>query len=168
MEVTVVLEFADYWRATAWLTARRVALVLVVWGLVFLAWVAMLIVMDSGPLTRNQIITTLLALLMWPTLLALFTWTTASKQWNVSRHLREPVRYMFSAAGLKAEGRTFTASYDWDDLQRVLETRRDFLIFVGPNAATVLPKRCFAGPQQVELLRSLMRSHMPARAQLRK
>ncbi len=168
MEVTVILEFADYWRATTWLTARRLALVLVVWGLVFVAWLAMLLFVERGPLTRNQIVTTLLALLMWPTLLALFTWMTAQRHWNTSPSLREPVRYMFTAAGLAAEGRSFTARHEWEGLQRVLETHRDFLVFVGPNAATVIPKRCFAGPQQVEVLRSLLRTHMPERAQLRK
>ncbi len=54
--------------------------------------------------------------------------------------------------------------YEWRAVDRVVDARDAFLLFVSARACMILPKRCFASDAEMERLRALVAAHGPARS----
>ena len=70
--------------------------------------------------------------------------------------------------GVRANTPLVAGDLRWASLTRAVETGEFFLLFVSRMQALYVPKRSLGGAMQVEAVRSMLRSHMGARAELRR
>ena len=73
----------------------------------------------------------------------------------------------FSSDGLHIESEDTRADYKWSLFHRIVETPKVFLFIVTPRGATYLPKRCLSTPDEIEILRQLIRENFRGKKRLR-
>jgi hypothetical protein len=117
----------------------------------------------GAPVTGGSLLTVFLPLVPW---IVIFTAITFSLRFV--RRIQGP-RAMLArtialqgemladvdAAGVSLQSRLYRAHYHWEAVTRFRETRRLFLLFVGPNSAMVLPKRGFATQEELDAMRAM-------------
>jgi hypothetical protein len=85
----------------------------------------------------------------------------------VARRLRDPrakngFTYIVSNEGVRVEGSAGRAENNWTAFLRAREAHRVFSLFVTRDSFHVLPKRCFASPEDMDLFRAIVRANLPA------
>lgn len=81
---------------------------------------------------------------------------------------RMPRRLTFSTEGIQFESEDARGEYKWSLFMRIIETKKLFLLLQTANAATYIPKRCFRSPDDVKLLRQLIRDNFKGKWTLRR
>jgi YcxB-like protein len=81
---------------------------------------------------------------------------------------KKRARYIFDAQGIRFESEDAKGEYKWSAFATVLETRRAFALAQTDYAATYVPKRCFASPNDIAIFRQLMRDNFKGRWRLRR
>jgi hypothetical protein len=102
----------------------------------------------------------LLPLLLWP-----ITWLSTRSVWHRHPALRAPTRaYVYSAAGISTDAPLLDLStgqvrvgslpqgVPWTGVQRVLETKRVFIVQLAPKRFLLLAKRGLADPAGLDVL----------------
>lgn len=84
-----------------------------------------------------------------------------------SKGLRDPRRkngftYYVSNQGVRVEGSVARSELDWTAFTKAAESRGAFSLFTTRHSFHLLPKRCFASPDEIELFRMLVRTNVPA------
>ncbi len=77
-------------------------------------------------------------------------------------------RYSFSPDGMQVENEDATGNFKWSAFSRILEVRTTFLFFRTDYSATYFPKRCFRSPDEIVLLRELIRENFKGKWRLRR
>jgi hypothetical protein len=85
-----------------------------------------------------------------------------------SHATRMPRRLTFGTEGFQIESDDARGDYKWSLFMRIIETRKLFLLFQTPHAATYIPKRCFRSADDVQLLRQLIRNNFKGKWTLRR
>lgn len=137
---------------------------------------ACLLIYDTGPnwfLVRSGagIKTALLLLLM--AAVALFIlfylpWLSVQSMFRNYPSMRRLRSFSFSSDGLHIESEDVRADYKWSIFHRVVETPKVFLFIVTPRGATYLPKRCLLTPDDIRILRQLIRENFTGKKTLRR
>ena len=70
-----------------------------------------------------------------------------------------PVTQTIGPAGVFTEDTRGQARLAWNAFQRVRETHAVFLLYAQSNLATIVPKRCFNGPGDIQTYREIIRRH---------
>lgn len=81
--------------------------------------------------------------------------------------LSEPRRYFFSADGVGFDSKLATGTWRWGAFSRITESQKSFLLYLSPVFGTAIPKKCFAGPDEMSRLRDLFRTHFTGKLKLR-
>lgn len=79
---------------------------------------------------------------------------------------RDEIEYRFDHSGLEGSGPSFAFRHDWGNFQSILEDSKMFLLCPSNSQMLVIPKRCFAGEAQIEMLRELLRKCYPGKLSL--
>jgi hypothetical protein len=72
-----------------------------------------------------------------------------------------PVRhYAFSGSGIDVKSQHINAQVQWIAVRQVRETRRFFFLYLAPQMANVLPKRCFPDGAALTAFRAMIRANV--------
>jgi len=103
-------------------------------------------------------------LVVWPALLLV------TVRWNASRTakdllknspaLRGPTRWSFSDAGIQVSGPTGNSNVEWKAFIKAQETEPQFLLYPYTHIAYVIPKRYFAGQEEIRDFREMLRRNV--------
>ena len=102
----------------------------------------------------------LLALLLFPFLRVLAIYRGTPSFSSPKRITFRPDMILLESAEAKSECK-------WALYSRVFETRRTFVFVQGKAGGIYVPKRCFASPEDLSLLRKLIRENFKGQAVLR-
>lgn len=69
---------------------------------------------------------------------------------------RRTVSYVFSENGVDIRRESYEGRYDWAAIRRAKQTPHLVVLYTDSNLAIILPKRCFASPQQLKELRAIL------------
>jgi hypothetical protein len=111
----------------------------------------------------------LIPLLIGLALLILFFLPWLRVQWMFRKYpmLRQPRSISFGSEGLHIESEDSRGDYKWSIFSRIVETPKVFLFSVTPRGATYVPKRCLSRPDQIRMLRQLIRDNFKGKRTLR-
>lgn len=79
------------------------------------------------------------------------------KQLESNKALQKGLKYIINSDGINCTGDFGNSTYKWQDLYTVRETKKCFLLYLANNQAYYLPKRCFAGEEEMNLARELFK-----------
>jgi hypothetical protein len=86
-------------------------------------------------------------------------WTTPA--------LKSPRKLTFDADGMHLESDDARGDYKWSLFRSVAETKKVFVFKISATSGTYLPKRCLTGPDDIHLLRQLIRESFRGKKSLR-
>ena len=163
IEVTVRIDFQDYWRATSTYMLRHFKLkwLILTAGL----YLALFLYLNytrtySGP--TYPLLIPLAALGFVYAMLYLNT----KMLFAGKKFLQHPVRYIFSSEGINAIAIGSPGETSWNAIPKAFELREDFLIFYTAERMYTIPKRCFAGDEELKRFRGLLAAHLGNKAKL--
>jgi hypothetical protein len=115
---------------------------------------------DEGPARRAGLIA---AGLVW----AAFPWAAGAfgsyKTLKRSPNLRGTIRFQFDEEGYRLEGPHASAELKWAARVKWKEAKHTFLLYSNPRIASVIPKRFFQSPADVDAVRSLLQTKVQKR-----
>ena len=79
-----------------------------------------------------------------------------------------PVHLQVNESGVSAESSAGQAKISWDAYQRVRETNSLFLLYTQSDFASIVPKRCFEQPDDINRFRKLVQAHCSGVLELQK
>ncbi|HLZ14316.1 MAG TPA: YcxB family protein [Candidatus Acidoferrum sp.] len=82
--------------------------------------------------------------------------------------LKSTRRITLSDDGMHFESTDSTGDYKWSLFAGVMETRKTFLLKQTAYAATYIPKRCFSSPEEIQIVRDLIRKNFKGKYRLRR
>ncbi|MGH9747439.1 MAG: YcxB family protein [Candidatus Acidiferrales bacterium] len=88
------------------------------------------------------------------------TYFAAKSMFKSSVNVRNPIHYVFLDTLVIQEMSTGRSELQWATFVKILETKTLFLLFVQKHLAHPLPKRAFAGGQELAAFRDLVRRHV--------
>jgi hypothetical protein len=100
--------------------------------------------------------------------LVLFPYLRLRSVFRKAPGFKKPVKYMLNAQGMRFESDDAKGEYNWSVFARVLETRKAFALAQTDYAATYIPKRCFASPEDISIFRQLVRDNFKGHWRLRR
>lgn len=134
---------------------------------ILILWVAVLIYdMAEEPKLYGILADTL------PLIVLLFLWTltilirpyfAALRQGKTQAYLRDTLVYRFSEEGFAVTGTNASWSLRWNAVQRVVETDSLFIVYHGPTAATIVPKRFFENSEALDDARAILNKFAQAK-----
>lgn len=95
-------------------------------------------------------------LLLWTLIIAIRPYIAALRQLRTQTYLRDPLAYRFLDGGLTVTGPSASWTLAWDAVRSIVETENLFIVYHGPTAATVVPKRFFENSEALDDVRALL------------
>jgi hypothetical protein len=139
---------------------RRSWPILAIAIVILILWVAVLIYdMASAPKLYGILADTLplvALLLLWTLIIVIRPYIAALRQRKTQSYLCEPLLYRFSDNGLAVSGPSASWTVEWNSVRSVVETENLFIIYHGPTAATIVPKRFFENDEAHNDVRVLL------------
>jgi hypothetical protein len=165
IEITVRIDFQDYWRATAAYMLRFVRLRwLIAVAVVYLALFAYLNFTGSYQGQTYPLLIPLAALGFLYAMLYLNT----KMLFAGKKFLQHPVRYVFSSEGVNAIAAGSPGETSWSAIPKAFELKDDFLIFYTAERMYTIPKRCLVGEEELQRFRAMLAVHLGSKAKLQK
>jgi len=162
ISVAVTLTRSDHATAMVAMMGRRAGrlwTVLFIVSMAILVYFAVAVVRDDPRgSTTNLIIVVGLAVLAT---LFKFLWPQMAGRDFVrkNRAALGPVHLQVNESGVSAESSAGQAKISWDAYQRVRETNSLFLLYTQSDFASIVPKRCFEQPDDINRFRKLVQAH---------
>jgi hypothetical protein len=100
-------------------------------------------------------------------LLSINVLIAALRSFSSNKSLQQEIHYSFSEAGITAASPSSNSYTDWDNIRSAVETKNDFLLFISRNQTCVIPKRSFTDKEQIGSFKTLLKSRLPTKANLR-
>lgn len=104
----------------------------------------------------THVVTIIIVLLFWALFMGVMPYRNARKQFATLSYLGEPVTYVFTSETISGTGTSASWSTAWNALKVLRETNSLFLLYHGPCAAVIVPKRFFQSPAEMEKWRQLV------------
>lgn len=163
MELTVRIEFQDYWRATSAYMLRhfRLKWLIVSAGL----YLVLFFYFNFTRTYHGQTYPLLIPLAALGFLYAMLYLNT-KMLFAGKKFLRHPVRYVFNSEGVNAIAVGSPGETSWSAIPKAFELKDDFLIFYTAERMYTIPKRCFAGAEELQRFRALLAAHLGSKANL--
>jgi hypothetical protein len=134
---------------------------------ILILWMAVLIYdMASAPKLYDILANTLpliVVLFLWTLVVAIRPYIAALRQRKTQTYIRDPLTYRFSDEALAVTGPNAAWTVAWNSVRSIVETKNLFVVYHGPTAATIVPKRFFENSEAEEDLRSLLKIAVQAR-----
>jgi hypothetical protein len=163
IELTVRIDFQDYWRATSAYMLRhfRLKWLIVSAGL----YLALFIYLNFTNTYHGQSYPLLIPLAALGFLYAVLYLNT-KMLFAGKKFLRHPVCYVFSSEGVKAIAPGSPGETSWSAIPKAFELKEDFLIFYTAERMYTIPKRVFAGDEELRRFRSMLATRLGNKANL--
>ena len=101
-----------------------------------------------------------LAVAEWFNLLSLSRWS-AKIQFGRNPKFREEYHLTFSREHIHFTTASLDSTLKWTHYERVLESPTLFLLMYGKGLYTLIPKRCFSAPEEIDAFRALLHQSIP-------
>lgn len=101
-------------------------------------------------------------------ILFVLPWLRVQSMFRKYPTLRRPRSFSFSSEGMHAESEDARGDYKWSLFHRIVETPKLFLFMSTPRGATYVPKRCLSRPDEIGILRQLIRENFKGKKTLRR
>lgn len=163
IEITVRIDFQDYWRATSAYLLRYFKLkwLIVSAGL----YLALFLYLNFTNTYHGQTYPLLIPLAALGFVYAVLYLNT-KMLFAGKKFLQHPVRYVFSSEGVNAIAAGSPGETSWSAIPKALELKDDFLIFYTAERMYTIPKRCFAGDEELKRFRAMLAAHLGGKAKL--
>jgi len=163
IEITVRVDFQDYWRATSAYMLRhfRLRWLIVSAG----AYLALFLYLNFTRSYTGQTYPLLIPLAALGFLYAVLYLNT-KMLFAGKKFLQHPVRYIFSSEGVNAIATGSPGETSWSAIPKAFELKDDFLIFYTAERMYTIPKRCFAGKEELSRFREMLALHLGSKAKL--
>jgi hypothetical protein len=163
IEVTVRIDFQDYWRATSAYMLRhfRLKWLIVSAGL----YLALFLYLNFTRTYNGQTYPLLIPLAALGFVYALLYLNT-KMLFAGKKFLQHPVRYVFSSEGINAIAAGSPGETSWNAIPKAFELKDDFLIFYTAERMYTIPKRCFAAVEELQRFRAMLAAHLGSKAKL--
>src|SRR5579863_3216941 len=125
------------------------------------AIILMLLVDDNNSSLMQNALPFIGCLLLWAVLLLGGPYFNARRQFRNTPFLQEPIEFRFNDEGAHMKGPTFTTDVRWSHLKDIYETKSNFLVYLSPQLAWVVPKHLFVGEAEIERTRRFFIAHLP-------
>src|ERR1700682_1593960 len=165
IELTVRIDFQDYWRATSAYMLRHFKMkwLIVSAGLYLALFLYLNYTRSYGGQTYPLLIP-LAALGFVYSMLYLNT----KMLFAGKKFLQRPVRFVFSSEGVNAIAAGLPGETSWNAIPKAFELKNDFLIFYTSDRMYTIPKRCFAGDDELKRFREMLAKHLGTKAKLQR
>ena len=163
IELTVRVDFQDYWRATSAYMLRhfRLKWLIVSAGL----YLALFLYLNFTNAYRGQTYPLLIPLAALGFVYAMLYLNT-KMLFAGKKFLQYPVRFVFSSEGVNAIAAGSPGETSWSAIPKAFELKDDFLIFYTAERMYTIPKRVFAGDEELERFRQMLAEHLGTKAKL--
>lgn len=152
------LQRANFWfRLGSWST-RFLLILMPVFGLLLLWRIGIATLLESPPAA------VLLVFIIFPLLYPLIIWFQTKRGFANLKDFQTNIQYVFSPHGYKVSDLKSSADIDWDTILRAAESKHSFHLFFHKSLFHTVPKRCFKDPQDINLLRAMLRTALGAKA----
>jgi len=84
------------------------------------------------------------------------------------KFLQHPVRYVFTSEGVNAIAPGAPGDISWNAIPKAFELKDDFLIFYTAERMYTIPKRCFAGEEELKNFRAVLIQQLGSKAKLQR
>jgi hypothetical protein len=95
---------------------------------------------------------------LWVFLVSVLPYRSARRDFAARRHFRDEVSFVFTTEAVSTTGTGLSSSVSWSNVTRFRETNSIFLLYFGPNSASIIPKRFFRSQDEIEKWRELLAS----------
>jgi YcxB-like protein len=169
IEVEVDVKAADYRRILFWYHWKRIALIGLVWLILFPA-ILWFVAFGAGasPFTSNNnsplIVFVLFALL--PILLCGSFYFSIWKQAKKIEKISERTHFIFSESGIDSKNTLAASQFSWERINKICETKTDFIFFSQENVFYTVPKRFFVSDEQIKNFKILLAEKLGKQAKL--
>ena len=85
--------------------------------------------------------------------------TRAKAQVQNTEMFQKPLEYEFTEAGITVRQDEAVATTTWDEVTKVIKTRKSVIIYLGRVRALIFPKACMG--EQYEEVVNVVRTHLP-------
>ena len=161
VELDIKLAFSEYLRANFWFMLRRMRILMWFLGIVVLADLVItvwLVAKYGVEAIGDQ--TFLLILVGYFILVPGLLYFRVRRNFTTHRALKESMHYSFSQRGLALTGVTTASRTEWENIRKVFETDRAFLLFVSSLQMYLLPKNAFPDEATISTFRTLLRDRL--------
>jgi len=153
------LQRANYWFQLGKWSNRLLLVLMPLIGLLLLSRVGLSKMFESPTITS-----VLIVLIVFPLLYPFIIWLQTKRGFGNLQNFQTHIRYAFSADGYKVSDMKSSSDIDWATILRAAESKHSFHLFFHRSLFHTIPKRCFAGPKDIALLRSLLKASLGNRA----
>jgi YcxB-like protein len=163
VEIEVELTFGDFFRAVFWQSFNTRLILFVILTLIFtpLAIFGVVAMMKSGKFS----FTILLPLLpLFIILLSLYSIFSSAK--NSSKKMNHKVQWVFSDDGYKSFTPIGRTEANWNGIDEIKETSKDFLLIIQKPVFVMIPKRFF-NESQITDFRAIVSRALGSKAKLK-
>lgn len=167
IQLTVQLKLSDYWRFSRWFLWHRSK-----WSLLLI--ILVLGILASYGLFYFGLLRNLGAIILVIGISYLCgsvggllgNYFRIRREFANNKGLQEPAQYTFSETEAERMAASSSGKIDWHLFHKAHETSNDFFLFLSPNQAIMLPKRCFDSELQIDALRALLRAQVGEKAKV--
>jgi hypothetical protein len=165
IEITVRIDFQDYWRATSahMLDHFKLKWLIVSAGL----YLALFLYLNFTNTYHGQTYPLLIPLAALGFVYAVL-YVNTKMLFAGKKFLQHPVRYVFSSEGVNAIAAGAPGETSWSAIPKAFELKDDFLIFYTAARMYTIPKRCFAGAEELQRFREMLALHLGNKAKLQR
>jgi hypothetical protein len=159
VSLTIQLTQDEVYRASVRVMLRKMR-IFVFLGVIFLLIVGGIYVVD--PSTPRQLVVNIMPFfyLMFGFVIAVYVVPYFSTRASFRKDDHQPTTLTFSDDGISIESGDGKAHADWEVIQEITETERDFLIGASKTAFWTIPKRVIPDEATLIRLRALFQTHV--------
>lgn len=85
------------------------------------------------------------------------------RQYDSNKLLQKETQYTIASEGIKAESESVLLDLRYDEIFKIMETKKYIFIYESDQAARIIPKRSFAVEEDLKTATLLMKEHMPVK-----
>jgi heme/copper-type cytochrome/quinol oxidase subunit 2 len=169
IEIEVDVKAEDYRRILFWYHWKRIAIVGLVWLLVFpltIWFVAFGAGANPFESKDNSPLPVFAIFAMIPILIVVSFYFSIWRQAKKIEKISEKTSFVFSAMGFDSKNPSTSFQTTWERLNKIHETKSDFIFFPQENVFYTIPKRFFRNDEDIQKFKSLLRETLGKKAKL--
>lgn len=158
IEANGTFTLGDIWTGSL-LYSRKVLIPAAVIGVLLIGFgVILALTPDEGRRDGQTVLIfgIFICLYLWP-ILFFRSYRTFKKTPN----LQGPIHFRFDDQGLSFDGPHASSEMKWGAILKWKESKSTFLVYQNPRIGSIIPKRFFSTPADVDGVRELLRTHVP-------
>ena len=86
----------------------------------------------------------------------------AMKEYKSESKIKSEMIYIFNSEGIRLKTESSDALFRWEEIQRAIQKKEMFILYVTTIKAIVIPKRFFCTEEDIELFKGIVLENMDA------